>query len=92
MSSVTRERTLIIVKPDGVQRGLIGPILSRFGAAGMTRAMVVAGVTQAVFAGIGMSTDVRGGILSMGFAGLWLIAAALFHNAAQEQQPALAEH
>jgi nucleoside-diphosphate kinase len=24
------ERTLVVVKPDGVQRGLIGPILSRF--------------------------------------------------------------
>ena len=24
------ERTLVIIKPDGVQRGLIGPIISRF--------------------------------------------------------------
>src|SRR5947209_7493318 len=24
------ERTLVVVKPDGVQRGLVGPILSRF--------------------------------------------------------------
>src|SRR5216684_4142447 len=24
------ERTLVVIKPDGVQRGLIGPILSRF--------------------------------------------------------------
>lgn len=29
------ERTLIIVKPDAVQRGLIGPILSRFEARGL---------------------------------------------------------
>ncbi len=29
------ERTLIIIKPDGVQRGLIGPILSRFEARGL---------------------------------------------------------
>jgi nucleoside-diphosphate kinase len=29
------ERTLVIVKPDGVQRGLIGPILSRFEARGL---------------------------------------------------------
>ena len=28
------ERTLIIVKPDGVQRGLIGEVISRFEAAG----------------------------------------------------------
>jgi nucleoside-diphosphate kinase len=29
------ERTLIIVKPDGVHRGLIGPVLSRFEARGL---------------------------------------------------------
>lgn len=29
------ERTLIIVKPDGVQRGLVGPILGRFEARGL---------------------------------------------------------
>ncbi|GMH88292.1 hypothetical protein TrVE_jg9988 [Triparma verrucosa] len=28
--SATRERTYIMIKPDGVQRGLIGKILSRF--------------------------------------------------------------
>jgi nucleoside-diphosphate kinase len=29
------ERTLIIIKPDGVQRGLIGPIISRLEARGL---------------------------------------------------------
>jgi nucleoside-diphosphate kinase len=29
------ERTLVIVKPDGVQRGLVGPILTRFEARGL---------------------------------------------------------
>jgi len=29
------ERTLIIIKPDGVQRGLIGPILERFERRGL---------------------------------------------------------
>ena len=29
------ERTLVIVKPDGVQRGLIGPLLSRLEARGL---------------------------------------------------------
>jgi nucleoside-diphosphate kinase len=29
------ERTLVIIKPDGVQRGLIGPILSRLEARGL---------------------------------------------------------
>jgi nucleoside-diphosphate kinase len=32
---MSMERTLIIVKPDGVQRGLIGPILGRFEARGL---------------------------------------------------------
>ena len=27
---VPRERTFIMIKPDGVQRGLIGKIISRF--------------------------------------------------------------
>ena len=30
MESKQRERTFIMIKPDGVQRGLIGPIISRF--------------------------------------------------------------
>ena len=29
------ERTLILVKPDGVQRGLIGPVISRFEQSGL---------------------------------------------------------
>jgi nucleoside-diphosphate kinase len=29
------ERTLVIVKPDGVQRGLVGPIVTRFEARGL---------------------------------------------------------
>jgi len=31
----TRERTFIMVKPDGVQRGLIGEIISRFEKKGL---------------------------------------------------------
>lgn len=30
------ERTFIAIKPDGVQRGLVGPIISRFEAKGFT--------------------------------------------------------
>jgi nucleoside-diphosphate kinase len=33
--SMAKERTLVIVKPDGVQRGLVGPILSRLEARGL---------------------------------------------------------
>ena len=32
---MAKERTLVIVKPDGVQRGLLGPILSRLEARGL---------------------------------------------------------
>ena len=30
MQAAQKERTYIMIKPDGVQRGLVGPILSRF--------------------------------------------------------------
>ncbi len=30
MQSSNLERTYIMIKPDGVQRGLVGPIISRF--------------------------------------------------------------
>jgi nucleoside diphosphate kinase len=30
MQATQRERTFIMIKPDGVQRGLVGPIISRF--------------------------------------------------------------
>ena len=30
MVEAARERTFIMIKPDGVQRGLVGPIISRF--------------------------------------------------------------
>jgi nucleoside-diphosphate kinase len=35
MSEAHKERTFIIVKPDGVQRGLVGEIIKRFEARGL---------------------------------------------------------
>src|SRR5262245_57240332 len=32
---MTVERTLIIIKPDGVERGLIGPLITRFEQGGL---------------------------------------------------------
>src|SRR5438876_11586692 len=32
---MAKERTLVIIKPDGVQRGLVGPILTRLEARGL---------------------------------------------------------
>lgn len=64
---------------------LIGAVLARLEAAGMVRAMVVAAAAQAAVSVAGLSTDVRGAIFSLVFAGLWLLAAALFWNASREQ-------
>lgn len=36
MTTVTREQTLILVKPDGVERGLVGEIIARVEAKGYT--------------------------------------------------------
>ena len=63
---------------------LLGSVLARFRAAGMALAMLVAAAAQAAIGVGGMTTDVRGGILSTLFAGLWLLSAALFRNAARD--------
>ena len=63
---------------------LIGSVVARFRPAGMAAAMLAASIAQAVLSGLGFSTDVRGAMFSMAFAGLWLLAAALFRNAAQD--------
>jgi hypothetical protein len=63
---------------------LVGSVLARFRAAGMALAMAAAACAQAALGLGGLATDLRGGILGTGFAGLWLISAALFRTAAQE--------
>lgn len=35
MKEIREERTLVFLKPDGVQRGLIGEVLKRFERAGL---------------------------------------------------------
>lgn len=64
---------------------LIGAILARFEPAGMARAMAAAALVQLAAGAGGLAADPRGAVLSMGFAGLWLLAAALFHSAAQQR-------
>ena len=44
-----RERTFIMVKPDGVQRGLVGEIIKRFEAKGFK--LVAMNVRQVKFTG-----------------------------------------
>ena len=70
---------------------LVGAVVARFRAAGMARAMVVAGIAQAAASAFGLSTDFRGGVLSMGFTGLWLLSAALFLSAARDRTSTGAE-
>jgi hypothetical protein len=60
---------------------LFGAIIARFRPAGMAAASLVAAVAQAGLGAAGLSADLRGGILSTGFALLWLLAAALFRKA-----------
>ena len=67
---------------------LIGAIVARFEPAGMARAMVVAAIAQGVLSAVGMSTDARGGILSMTFVVPWLLAAELFRKAARDRRSA----
>lgn len=67
---------------------LLGAVLARFEPAGMARAMVVAAIAQAAAGAGGLSTDPRGAVFSMSFAGCWLLAAALFHSAARDRASA----
>ena len=67
---------------------LTGAVLARFRASGMVWAMALAGLAQAAIAIGGIPADLRGGVLSAGLAGLWLVSAALFHNARREQPKA----
>ena len=63
---------------------LLGAVVARFEAAGMARAMAVAAVAQAALGAFGLPADTRGAVFSIGFAGLWLLSAALFRNASQD--------
>jgi len=62
---------------------LAGAIAARFAHAGMARAMLAAAAAQVAIGAIGLGTDARGGVLTMGFGALWLLAAAWFKNAGE---------
>ena len=64
---------------------LLGSIVARFRARGMVLAMVVAALAQAGLGLGGISADFLGGVISTGYAGLWLLSAALFRGAAQDE-------
>jgi hypothetical protein len=64
---------------------LLGAIVARLEPAGMMRAMAVTAVAQVAAGAFGLTADPLGAVFSMGFGALWLLAAALFWNAAREQ-------
>lgn len=64
---------------------LIGAVAARFRPAGMALAMLAAAVAQVAVAVFGLSADLRGGVFSAMFAGLWLLSAALFAKAARDE-------
>ena len=68
-----------------IATALLGMILARFRPAGMALAMLVTAVAQTAVGAFGLTADLLGGVLSMGFAGLWLVAAALFRAAARTE-------
>jgi hypothetical protein len=65
---------------------LFGAVLARFRPEGMARAMAAAAAAQFLASAYGAFTDLRGGILSAMFAGLWILSAALFAKAARDQR------
>ena len=63
---------------------LAGSSFARFRPAGMAVAMLVAAIAQGAVAIGGMPADLRGGVLSTLFAGLWLTSAVLFRRAGRD--------
>jgi hypothetical protein len=61
--------------------GLTGAALARFRPRGMARAMLATAIAQALAGTAGLTSDVRGSVLAIGFAALWLLSAALFREA-----------
>jgi hypothetical protein len=60
---------------------LAGAVISGVRPAGMAIAMIAAALVQGGVAAAGMSSDPRGGVLSLAMASLWLISAGLFRAA-----------
>jgi hypothetical protein len=61
---------------------LVGAVAARLRAHEMSLAMLAAGLAHAGVALGGLSADPRGAVLSLVFAGFWLVSAALFRKSA----------
>lgn len=62
---------------------LLGSVAARFRPRAMALAMTAAALAQAALGIVGALADLRGGILSTLFAGLWLLSALLFRQSAR---------
>ena len=62
---------------------IAGSLLSRSSTA-LAGTMLLTAAAQAAVSVIGLGTDMRGGIFSLAFAGLWLLSAGLFGAAARQ--------
>ena len=62
----------------------VGALIARLKAKGMALTMIAAASAQLSAGAIGAFTDLRGGIYSAMFAGLWVLAAMLFAKSARE--------
>jgi hypothetical protein len=68
----------------GVLAIAISAALLTRSSATMAGMMVVTALAQAAVSIFGFSTDLRGGVLSLAFAGLWLLSAGLFWMAPRQ--------
>jgi len=64
---------------------LVGAILARFRPEGMARSMAVAAAATALIGIYALTVEFREAVLTWGFAGVWLMSAALFRIAARQQ-------
>jgi hypothetical protein len=62
---------------------IAGSLLARGSASALVGTMALAAAAQAGASIFGLAADMRGGIFSLAFAGLWLLSAALFRMASR---------
>jgi hypothetical protein len=62
---------------------IAGLLLARGSASALAGTMALAAAAQAGASIFGLAADMRGGIFSLAFAGLWLLSAALFRMASR---------
>jgi len=60
-----------------------GAAVVRFRPAGMAAVMACCAAATALIGGFGLTVDFKGGVLTWGFAGVWLLSAGLFRLAAR---------